>query len=169
MGALTVGCSYKLENMSLRSFGGVKYVSVSENATINEVDNIGEISEDVPAMEGRIVTGEIVHVEKCEKYNSCRTCKAKVVKVNESIGKCSKCDAKMKFAKNCESITARFVIVDHEGQEHKVTAFDEIVKEISNGQMGDDIEEKLLSAPVMIFTVNNRDIVCAVSHTITTV
>lgn len=68
VGVETVGCSYKLENVTVRSFGGVKYVSLSENATIHEIDDIGEVLEDnVPAMKGRIVNGEIVHVEKGEK------------------------------------------------------------------------------------------------------
>ena len=86
-------------------FSGAKFLSLSENAVLEEVTDMGEVvEEDVEeGVDGvKVGKGEIVQVEKCEVYNSCRTCKVKVV--------------------------------------------------------GD----KLLSAPVMTFTINRKDIVCAV-------
>ena len=37
------------------------------------------------------------------------------------------------------------------------------MKKIADGQAGEEIEDKLLCAPVMVFTINYKDIVCAVS------
>lgn len=161
-----VGCTYKFSNVTVRSFGGAKKLSLSENSVIQEVADIGDVvEEDVDeGIDGvKVVKGEIVHVEKCESYNSCRTCKAKIVVVNESIGKCTKCEAKAKMSKCCRSLTVRFVIEDDGGKEYRVTAFDDIVKKITDGQDGEDIGEKMLCAPVMTFTINSKDIVSAVS------
>ena len=164
-GVVKVGCSYKFCNVTVRSFGGAKYLSLSENSAIEEVEDIGEVvEEDADDPVGvKIVKGEIVHVEKCDTYDSCRTCRAKVIAINETIGKCSKCEAKVKMSKSYRSRTARFVVKDCNGHEYKVTAFDEVVEKIVDGLDGEEIEDKLLCAPEMTFTLNNKDVVCAVN------
>lgn len=47
--------------------------------------------------------------------------------------------------------------------EYKVTAFDEVVEKIADGVDGEEIEDKLLCAPEMTFTMNNKDVVFAVN------
>ena len=85
-----------------------------------EVEDIGEVVDEVmdEVMEegqGRFEggEGEIVHVLSCEEYSSC--CKAKVVKVTDVIGECTKCGGKMKIRKCVKSIAARVVIEDNNG------------------------------------------------------
>lgn len=106
--------------------------------------------------------GEIVQVEKCESYSSCRTCKTKIVAENEIVGKCPKCEAKVKMSKCPKTVSTRLVIVDDD-REYRVTAFDDMLKNMTDGQIDEDIGDKLLRAPVMTFTINKKDIVCAVS------
>ena len=165
VGVVKVGCSYKFCNVTIRSFSGAKYLSLSENSAIEEVEDIGEVvEEDADDSVGvKIVKGEIVHVEKCDMYDSCRTCRAKVIALSESIGKCSKCEAKAKMSKSNRSRTARFVIKDGNGHEYKVTSFDEVVEKIADGLNGEEIEDKLLCAPEMTFTMNHKDVICAVN------
>ena len=110
----------------------------------------------------KVVKGEIVQVEKCEVYSSYCTCKAKIVE-NEFVGKSPKSEAKVKISKCPKSVSTRLVILDKDDQEYRVTAFDDMVKIMTNGQIDEDIEDKLLCAPVMTFTINKKDIVCAVS------
>ena len=166
VGVLKVGCTYKFTNVTVRMFSGVKFLSLSESAMIEEVADIGEVVEENvdEGLDGvKIVKGEIAQVEKCESYSSCRTCKAKIVAENEIVGKCPKCEAKVKMSKCLKSVSTRLVIVDDDDREYRVTAFDDMLKNMIGGQIEEDIEDKLLRAPVMVFTINKKDIVCAVS------
>ncbi len=43
VGVLKVDCSYKLKNVTVRSFIGRKYIS-SDNSTIQELGDIGEVA-----------------------------------------------------------------------------------------------------------------------------
>lgn len=114
VGMVKVGCSYRFCNVTVRSFSGAKYLSLSENSGIEEVEDVGEgVEEETDDPIGvKIVKGEIVNVEKCDTYESCRTCRAKVIAINETIGKCSKCEAKVKLSKSNRSCTAHFVVKD---------------------------------------------------------
>ena len=111
-----------------------------------------------------MVEGEITGVSSCEEYVSCKSCKAKVIKLSTNIGECTKCNMKMKLSKCTKSIAARFIIEDEGGYEYKVTAFNEIVNAItSHVAEGNDIAEKMLCAPTMTFTISKKDIVSSVS------
>ena len=47
IGKIDKGCGYKLTNMLLREYAHVKYLSMSESAVVNQVEDIGDvISED---------------------------------------------------------------------------------------------------------------------------
>ena len=56
-----------------------------------------------------------------------------------------------------KTVSTRLVIVDDDDREYRVTTFDDMLK------IHEDIEDKLLRAPVMVFAINKKDIVCAVS------
>ena len=91
-------------------------MSPSEKSAI-EVEDIGEtVEEDEQKVVGvKVMKGEIVHVGKCEVYDSCRACQAKVIAINETIGKCTKCEAKVKMNKCDRSRSAHFIIEDGDG------------------------------------------------------
>ncbi len=46
---LEVDCTYKLRGVTVRSFNQAKYISLRERATIEEVDDIGEVVNEVVA------------------------------------------------------------------------------------------------------------------------
>ena len=103
--------------------------------------------------------GEIVGVVGCDSYSSC---KVKVVEVSEVVGECSKCGIKVKMSRCTKSVAARLVVEDEAGKEHRVTAFNEVVDNIIRGVDGSDVSEKLLSVPMMKFTIV-RDVIVSVS------
>ncbi len=167
VGVLKVGDSYKLANVTVRSFNGAKYVSLSENSSIQPVTDIGEVNEDVDFGEEtfgvRVFDAEVVGVISCDNYNSCASCKAKVVKKSEVMGECTKCGMMVKMSRCKQSAAAKLVLEDNSGKVHKVTAFTDVVEDIVREQVGSTTAEKILSAPVMKWTVTRKDIVSSVT------
>ena len=98
------GNSYKLENVTVRSFNGSKYLSAGEKAVIKSVQDIGYVVDDLCCDEtgGMIVVhAEIVEVASIESYNSCRSCSGKVTETkNPGVGECTKCNSKIKMSKS---------------------------------------------------------------------
>ncbi len=157
--------SYNLKGATIRSFNQAKYVSLGEHATIETVKDIGEVVNEVVADGAggaKVVEGEIVGVVGCDGYRSCRSCNAKVVEVSKVVGECSKCGMKMKISRCGKSVAARLVIEDDEGKEHKATAFNDVVDDIIRGVDGENLE-KMLSAPVMKFTITTRNTISSVT------
>ena len=162
---LKVDHSYQLSNVTVRSFNGVKYVSLSEKSSVKEVSDIGDVIDEVVGDGSggvNVVKGEIVGVVRCDTYASCRCCKAKVVEVSKVVGECSKCGVKVKMSKSAKSVAVQIIIEDVNGKEHRATAFNEVVNTIIDGVDGADMCEKLLSAPVMKFTITSRETVSSV-------
>lgn len=162
--------SYKLVNVTVRSFNGAKYVSVSEKSEIQEMDDIGGVVEkDTFDGNGKLkmFEGEIVTVMSVEMYSSCRNCNAKV-ESSKGIVVCGKCNSKMKALKCAKKGVARVIVEDTAQQEHKLTIFSEVIDSILNhvnlSSSDVDVAEKLLSAPLLCYTVNDKDIVSAVTR-----
>ena len=95
-------CSYKLLNVTVRSFNGAKYISLGESSEIQEIENIGDVvveSTFTGFGELKVVKGEIVAVISSETYTSCKNCNAKVLESSRNIVECGKCNTKMKVSK----------------------------------------------------------------------
>ena len=74
VGCVEVGASYRLEDVTVRLFNGVKYLSVSEKSRIVKVDDVGEVvDEDIDKGSGGMlaVKGEVTGVSKPDEYRSC--------------------------------------------------------------------------------------------------
>ena len=121
------GNSYKLENVTVRSFNGPKYLSAGEKAMIESVQDIGYVVGDLCCDEtdGMIVVkAEIVKVASIESYNSCRSCCGKVTQTkNPGVGEGTKCNSKIKISKSRSPTIARVALQDERGGEHKVTTY----------------------------------------------
>ena len=116
MNKLKEDYSYRLINVTIRTFNGSKYLSLSEKSYIEEITDIGDVVDEGATMgEGSIKIvkkGEIVGVMNIEVHNSCRVCKAKVMAVNDMMGECSKCGMKVKMNKCSKSKVTRFTVGD---------------------------------------------------------
>ena len=69
MDALEEDSSYKISNVTIRSYNGAKYVSLGERAVVKAIGNTGEIVDDC-VFEGtgglEFVEGEIIGVLKMD-------------------------------------------------------------------------------------------------------
>lgn len=164
VGKLKEGSSYKLLNVTIRTFDNSKYVSLSTLSVIIEVSDIGEVTKvGLDEKKGGVKTvyGEIVMVLGVDEYSACRSCGAKVVQMSSLVGECSKCTCrqKMKIAKDS---AARFIIESENGIEFRVCAFNKVIDDIIQDTEGTDISEKLLNAPFMTFMMK-KDVVSSVA------
>ena len=168
VGCVEVGGSYRLEDVTVRSFNGVKYVSVSEKSRIVKVDDVGEVvDEDVAEGSGGmlVVKGEVTGVSPVDEYRSCMNCKgSKVVELSELVGECRKCGMQIKLRKCAKCMVVQLVIEDEKGEKHRVTAFGEMIERIVRGQPGDTVEEQMFCAPVMLFTITQSNVVANVAE-----
>ena len=162
VGKLNEGCCYKLTNMLVREYAHVKYLSLSESAVVNPVADIGEVaSEDEDLeVEGRNqVNGEIIAVHRVDEYSSCLTCKGKVTSINAVIGECNKCGSKVKMSRCRKSVSVQFIVEDDSRKSWRLTAFNDEVDAIVEGETGATIEEKMLMANKMKFFFSSNDVV----------
>ena len=167
------GKSYKLNNVTVRSFNGTKYISLGENSLVEEIEDIGEVADDVNPEDGtgraKVVKGDIVGIlGNVDTYKSCRSCNGKIIDTKAPIGVCSKCNSKMKVARCSDHTVVNAMLVDENNKEYRVTIFNDIIDQIvmfasEAGSGSGDIEDKLLSVPVLCYTINHKDIVSSVS------
>ena len=100
LGNFDVDDCYEFKHVTIKSFSGAKYLSLSERSSVVKITDIGEVVDTV-ASETEI-EGEIIGVISCETYNSCRSCKGKAVEThNQAILECTKCAIKIK-ATRCD-------------------------------------------------------------------
>ena len=97
-----VDSSYNIMNAIVQSFNGSKYLSLSERSLLQDVKDIGYVTDELPLDEDggiAVIKVEVVAVIKIEGYASCRNCNGKVVQV-QGMGECNKCGTKMKIEKS---------------------------------------------------------------------
>ena len=92
--------SYKLENVTVRSFKGSKYLSAGEKAVIKD---IGYVVDDLCCDEtgGMIVVkAENAEVASTESYNSCRSCSDNVTETKNPGVREVQTQSKIKMSKS---------------------------------------------------------------------
>lgn len=116
-----------------------------------------------------MIIAEIVVVVSIDVYKSCRNCHTKIIDSGTLFAVCSKCGSKVKLSKCVNCSVANVILEDEDKKEHRVTMFDEVLSIVSGyairDQLGEcDIEDQLLSAPPLSYTINQKDIVCSISQ-----
>ena len=172
---LEINQSYKILQVTVRSFNGCKYFSLGETCEIEEIEDIGEVADDDGLDNGNggvvVVKAEIVAIIGIESYRSCRNCNAKVSTVNKFMGECNKCNAKIKLSRCGEKNVARVILEDATGKEYKLSIFDDILDHIiEHGKTAMATSascvtkpELLLSAPQLLYTITSKETVSSVS------
>ena len=171
VGVLEEQYSYQLLNVTVRSFNGAKYISLGEHSEIQHIDNIGNTADESIFMGSgslKIITADLVTIISNDSYASCRNCNAKVTGSNSILVICGKCSAKMKMAKCPKKTVARVILEDDKNKEYKVTIFNDILNQILAYAVPHassiNLEDQLLSAPVLVYTINSKDTVTSVSQ-----
>lgn len=72
-------------NVTIRSFNGLKYLSISERSVIKVVEDIGYVI-DKSTFDGIKINAEVVAVLNVETCISCRNSNGKVTEVNNGLG-----------------------------------------------------------------------------------
>ena len=74
----------------------------------------------------------------------------------------------MKLSKCDDRSVANVILEDKDNKEHRIIIFDEVLEIVSRhgrDAAGEcDIEDQLLSAPSLNYTINQKDIVCSISQ-----
>ena len=101
IGTLKPEHSYKLIDVTVRTYAEKKYISLSVRSRIEEIQDIGEIAEidsDCKLKCANLVVGRIVGVMNCEQYTACPNCAARLTRDADAdkydIIQCSKCGCK---------------------------------------------------------------------------
>lgn len=162
---LELNNSYILKHVTIKEFHGMRSVSLSTKSEVHKVSDIENVSGEMIGGESQatqMVTAEIVAVSKCESYMTCKVCKAKVLELSRTIGECTKCEAKVKLSKTTSNVKVSMILEDEDKKEYRVTAFSDVVEEITKDIDGEDLAETLLFAPTMVYTISNKDIVLSI-------
>ena len=163
--------SYKITNATIRTFNGDKYLSIGQTSEIAIIEDIGEVIDDQSPVENsgraKVITSDIVSVAKVDEYKSCYNCSSKLSHSDAPLIVCQKCNAKMKAHRCQTQRMADITLEDDSKRVYHVTIFNDILEKVRNlGKqvVGDvDIDDQLLSAPPLIYTINQKDIVSSVS------
>lgn len=100
---IEVDHSYEIANASVGSYNNAKYLTTSKSGfTVTALDDIGEVHdkpEELPTS-NELKDAEVITISHFTKQRACISCKGKVDRVNERIGKCTKCSAGQKIDKS---------------------------------------------------------------------
>ena len=162
VGKLQVEKCYKIENVAVRSFMSVKYLSLSERAVIEEISDIGEVAsvsnDDQLFRPGKVIEGEIVGA-KGDEYRSCISCKGRVRICTDLVGECTRCAMKIKLLKCAVKETAQVSIQTETGERRTVMFFSEQLQALIANATGSTTLDKLLSIDRIRATVDRNDVV----------
>ena len=163
IGKLQPDSSYKIINITIRSFNDIKYLSLSEDAVINQVSDIGVVA-DVSSMDeysagaNQVLEADLVGVWSTEDYRACISCKAKVTNVTDHVGECSKCEMKMKLSMCPVKKTAKVVIRPDTGKDHTIMLFTEQLESLIKNTDGATVSDKLLAIDRIKVTINTNNV-----------
>lgn len=163
---LVEGQCYKLSFMIVKLFNSKKFLSMSQEAAIAEIADIGNVvtSDDGECSGDRVVCGLVIGVQSTEEYCSCILCNAKVEPISQENGRCSKCLVLWRLSECSEQLAARLVIKGDDKQVHRFTAFkNEVIRICASVSGNSSYSEKLMEvSEKMKFTANHRDIIVSV-------
>ena len=103
--------SYELTGLQVRSFKGIKYLSVSrDNFSVKEISDIGAITNEDPEAEKfhSLSNVTVRGVRLFDSYNACYSCNAKVsITDNAALSKCNKCGTLQRTDRCSTQVTAK--------------------------------------------------------------
>lgn len=144
---LNEGQSYQLQQVVVRQFYNVKYVSVLDCSIIEAVADIQEVSDDdefelEAEVTPMVAKGEISAVMQISDYITCMNCNRNMLTTNTLIGKCSKCKATVKLNRCHTTQSAKFIISSEWNTNWHLIAYNDLMAIIKDVD-GASIEDKL--------------------------
>ena len=159
IGTLTLDKSYKFCKFAVHTFRSEKYLSEpKEGASVEEIDDIGEVAEDDLPEDTVTIEGVTVAAATISEYSSCVACNSKVepLQSNTQIAQCTKCSLQQLTTTARQHTSANLLI--NVGVEYmQLTAFNNILQQIVNGREISVVG--LLMAPRFNMTYDGKVIV----------
>jgi len=93
---------------------------------------------------------------------NCFLCAGDVIAISDIMGECNRCKAKLRMSHVKRSVTVTFRVEETDGRSHNVVARHNMVSKITEGEDGNSIEEKMLSASDIRFSLDEGNVVCEV-------
>ena len=166
--------SYKLDNLTVRSYNGSKYLTLPKSEfVVKNVDDIGEVKEEQVVMdykENEIIDAEVTAVADFVQGRVCISCQCNVEPINERIGRCTQCSITQRLDKCSKSMSAN-IIVQYNGRVRTFNAFLPMIQAITENDTIDEdtdpdkVVESLLMASVFNFTFTYNNTITSVYRT----
>ena len=134
IGQIHKGKSYRFINVKMRHYQGKRFLTTTEDSKFDKVDDIGEVTTEktLPSTHTEIC-GRIAAVDKVVQYKACpsQNCNAKVDRESQE---CSKCHRSVNLSLCKDQVYAKFTVQDESKVSHDVTAFTEVLSQITGSQ-----------------------------------
>ena len=130
VGTLSTDQSYQLSGLLIRSFKGLKYLSIpKENFSVKDIGAVSQAETD--GEKKNVLTNVVIRaVRFFENYRTCYACKAKVTP-SDTLAQCNKSNTLQRLDKCSSQATAKIELVsDTENQCKMLTCFSPIIEEI---------------------------------------
>ena len=166
VGLFSVGQSYKLSNLMVRSFKGKKYLSIPKDGfQVSTVQDIGIVKEDTIeelVKEKTLKSVSIVGVRYLQTYESCYSCSGKVSPENANSGHCNRCGT-IQLLERCKLKTSATLDLQcsKDNSTYSLTAFSPILEQICNGSAN---IETLLSCDAFDLCYSDKNIISSIKR-----
>ena len=166
--SLTVGTSYSLQGLQVRSFKDKKYLSEPKSgfefAVVADIQAVLIESEDQDKQVfNASITGAWV-----TNIMMCQACKGTIQYKDNQFGTCEKCNMTQKLDKCAQKLSAKVLVIDGERKMYLLVPIGIIRSIIDDPNLSDDtasstIESELLLAKPFNFTYTSNNVISSVN------
>ena len=154
--------SYKLHNVIVREYNGIKYISLKSGSTIIPMEDIKGVVEEIDT-EDEVTNVLIAAIPRLSMGKFCVSCKTGMVESQtDKIGTCTRCEAVQRLDK-CNTNISATLLIDDDGTQFSLQANWPIIQTITKNQVDtnstpEEVKEHLLLADpfTAMFTSNNN-------------
>lgn len=171
---LVIEKSYKLDNLTIRMYNDIKYLSMSSSSIVESIQDIGSVASPsadddvIPDNGNRILDGSIIVILSTETYPSCIRCQGKITCTSEfgKIGQCQRCHCKLKVS-SCVDTNIMHILfqptLEPQSKPLELKIFSAQIDSLTASIVADNVEDKVLSLDKVRLCINNKNIVYSAS------
>ena len=160
------GKCYRFLKVKLRQYKGKRFLTTTEDSTIEEIDDIGEVTKEITLSNTQTeIRGRIVASSLVSRYKACPLCNSKV---DRTSAECTKCHSSVALSLCKDQLFAKFTV---QGESKVLTAFAEVISQIICIAPDDlpslsesQIKLQLCHSNPALFRVNEKGIVISMER-----
>ena len=130
IGKLEVDKSYLVENLLVKSFNNVKYLTPPKSGCRIVPKDIGQVEEESDSDKNEWENAEVIGITHIGCHVGCITSKEKINPLNDKIGVCSKCSMTQHLDKCTQQLSAKLLVAAGD-KTRTVVAFIPIIRLIT--------------------------------------